>query len=79
MTAVDIGQIGADARKLTPALVAGRTLRLLLAVIGTALWGLGWVVRKTFAILWVAGTWSWAAVRLGWHEAARKPAPKPGP
>jgi hypothetical protein len=73
VTAVDIGQITADARKVRPADVAAKTLRLLLVVIARTLWGIGWAVRKTFAVLWLAGTWSWTAVKLGWQDATPKP------
>jgi hypothetical protein len=75
VTTVDLNQITAEARKIQPAAVAGKALRLLLVLIARTLWGIGWIVRKTFAALWLAGTWSWTAVRLGWHDAA----PKTGP
>ena len=42
-------------------------LRLLAAV----LFGIGWLVAKAFAVLWLAGVWSVTAVRLGWQEARR--------
>lgn len=73
MTTVDLGQITAEARKIQPADVAGKLLRLILLVIGRTLWGLGWIVRRTFAALWIAGTWSWTAIKLGWRDAGPKP------
>ena len=69
MTTVDIGQITAEARKIQPGDVAAKALRLLLVIIGRVLWGIGWIVRKTFAVLWLATTWSWTAVKLGWQDA----------
>ncbi len=75
MTTVDLNQITADARKIQPAAVAGRAVRLLLAFIGWVLWAAGWAVRKTFAALWFAGAWAWSAIKLGWHDAAPKTRP----
>ena len=73
MTTVDIGRITADARKIRPADVAGKALRLLLVVIARALWGIGWIVKKTFVALWLAAAWSWTAVKLGWQDATPNP------
>jgi hypothetical protein len=69
VTTVDLAQINAEARKIQPAAVAGKALRLLLAFIARVLWGTGWIVRKTFAALWFTAAWSWTAVKLGWHDA----------
>jgi hypothetical protein len=73
VTAVDIGQITAEARKIQPGDVAGKALRLLLVIIARVLWGVGWAVRKTFAVLWLAATWSWTAIKLGWQDASPNP------
>jgi hypothetical protein len=62
---VPVDQITERARQVRP----GRTV---LTVIAGALFGLGWVVAKVFGVLWLAFTWSWAAVGVGW-EAAHGP------
>lgn len=72
MTTVDIQQITDEARRIEPGAVAAKAGRLLLVILAGILWGAGWTVRKTFVVLWLAATWSWTAVRLGWHEAAPK-------
>lgn len=56
---VPVDQITAQARAVRP----GRTV---LTVIAGALFGLGWVVAKVFAVAWLCVTWSWAAVGVGW-------------
>lgn len=52
--------------------------RFLLTVIGGLFFALGWIVAKTFTVLWLAMTWSWTAIKVGWQEgrnSARTPAP----
>ena len=71
--AVDIGQITAEAWRTQPGDVAAKALRLLLVVIARVLWGVGWIVRKTFAAVWLATTWSWTAIKLGWQDASPNP------
>lgn len=61
-------RINAEARDIHP----GRTL---LTIIAAVLYGIGWIARKTFVVLWLILTWSWTAIRLGWQEAG-KPPPK---
>ncbi|HEU4542571.1 MAG TPA: hypothetical protein VFR23_15700 [Jiangellaceae bacterium] len=48
--------------------------RVLLTVIAAVLFGIGWIVAKTFTVLWFALAWSATAVKLGWQEG-RKPRP----
>lgn len=43
--------------------------RSVLTLIAAVLFGLGWLVAKVFTVLWLALTWSWAAIALGWREA----------
>lgn len=57
-----------------------------LLLIAAVLYGLGWLVAKVLTVLWLALTWSWAAMAVGWQEARnpvreRIPAPLvvPGP
>lgn len=66
-------QVGDEARRIEFAAVAGKAGRLLLTVLAAILYSAGWTVRKVFVVTWLALTWSWAAVRLGWREAAPKP------
>jgi hypothetical protein len=68
-----VEQIGQDARQVDAAAAARRIGRFLLTVIAGVLYTVGWTVRKVFVVGWLAFTWSWAAVRLGWREAAPKP------
>lgn len=51
--------------------------RVLLTVIAGVLFGIGWIVAKTFAVLWLALTWSATAVKLGWQEARTPTQPSP--
>lgn len=62
---VPVDDITQQARQVKP----GRTL---LTVIAAVFFGLGWVVAKAFEVLWLALTWSWTAVRVGW-EAGHGP------
>lgn len=68
-----VEQIGRDARQVDAAAAARRVGRFLLTILAGVLYTVGWTVRKTFVVGWLAITWSWAAVRLGWREAAPKP------
>jgi hypothetical protein len=43
--------------------------RTVLTVATAVLFGLGWAVAKAFAVVWLAVTWTGAAVALGWQEA----------
>ncbi|MFW6033982.1 MAG: hypothetical protein ACOC9R_02500 [bacterium] len=62
---VPVERITAEARELHP----GRTL---LTLIAGLLYLIGWLVGKIFTVVWVAVTWSFAAVKVGFVEA-RKP------
>lgn len=70
-----VDEIGTEARRIEFAAVAGKAGRLLLTILAAILYSLGWTVRKVIVATWLALTWSWAAVRLGWREAAPKPRP----
>jgi len=41
----------------------------LLSVIGGILYGLGWLLAKTFNVVWFAIAWAGVAVKLGWTDA----------
>ncbi|HTI28263.1 MAG TPA: hypothetical protein VL652_45190 [Kutzneria sp.] len=70
MTTLDellsVEDITRQAREISP----GRTL---LTWIGALLFALGWVLRKTFALLWLASAWAFVAAREGWREAGKPP------
>jgi hypothetical protein len=57
---IPLDEIDARAREVRP----GRTV---LTLIAGALFGAGWVAAKAFAVAWLALTWSWAAVGVGWQ------------
>jgi hypothetical protein len=48
--------------------------RTVLTLIAGLLFGIGWVTRKTFTVLWFGCAWSAAAVKVGW-QAAGDPRP----
>jgi hypothetical protein len=50
--------------------------RVLLTVIASLLYGIGWITARAFGVLWLALTWSAVAVKVGWQEGRRKSAPK---
>jgi hypothetical protein len=60
---VNVDRISAEAREV-------QFRRAFLTAIAAVLYGIGWLARRTFIVLWLALTWSWSAVRLGWQEAA---------
>lgn len=45
--------------------------RTLLTWIGALLFAVGWILRKTVTVLWLAGAWAFVAIREGWREAGR--------
>ncbi len=59
-----VEDITRQAREVRPA-------RTVLTWVAAVLFGLGWVVHKTFALLWLAGAWAFVATREGWREAGR--------
>jgi hypothetical protein len=63
--APDIDVISARARQARPG-------RVLLTMLAAVLFGLGWTVRKLFAVIWLGGAWCFFAVAEGW-QAAGKP------
>jgi hypothetical protein len=65
-------RISAEAQRIAARAVARKAGRLLLAAIGWFLFGVGWTVRKTLVVLWLAAAWSWTAIRLGWRDAGPK-------
>ncbi len=70
---VMVKEIGDEARRIEFAAVAGKAGRLLLTVLAAILFTAGWTARKAFVVTWLALTWSWAAIRFGWRQAAPKP------
>lgn len=66
--AVDIARINAEARQI-------HFGRMVLTVLAAILYAIGWITRKVFVVLWLTLTWSWAAIRIGWRDAAPKPTP----
>lgn len=48
---------------------AAKPGRALLTVAAALLFGVGWVLARVFAVLWLAFAWSWTAVRVGWTTA----------
>jgi hypothetical protein len=59
---VPLEDIGSQAREVKP----GRTI---LTLIAGALFGLGWVTARVFAVLWLGVAWSFIAVREGWRAS----------
>ena len=59
---VPLDEITAQARDVRPA-------RTALTIIAGTLFGLGWITARVFAVLWLAATWSWVAVREGWRAS----------
>lgn len=50
--------------------------RVLLTVLASIFYGIGWITARGFGVLWLALTWSAVAVKVGWQEGRRKSAPK---
>lgn len=61
---IAVEDITRQAREISP----GRTL---LTWIGALLFAVGWIVRKTFTVVWLVGAWVFVAAREGWREAGR--------
>ena len=55
-----------DLAEKAQAVKPGRTV---LTVIAAALFGLGWVTARVFAVLWLAFMWCGVAVREGWRAS----------
>jgi hypothetical protein len=45
--------------------------KTVLLAIAAVLFGLGWLIGKTFTVLWLVCTWTFAAVREGFREARK--------
>lgn len=58
-----VDRITVEARRVRPG-------RVILTVFAAVLFSIGWVAGA----LWLAVAWSATAVKVGWMEAARKPA-----
>lgn len=59
---VPLEEIGEQARAAKPGRVA-------LTIIAGALFGLGWVCARVFAVAWLAVSWAFIAVREGWRAS----------
>lgn len=59
-----VDRITAEARDI-------RFARVLLTVFAALFFGVGWILRKTFTVIWLAGAWSYVAAREGWREAGK--------
>lgn len=59
---VPVDEISARAREARPGRVA-------LEVLAWLLMGAGWVTAKTAGVVWLALSWCFTAVRLGWRDA----------
>jgi hypothetical protein len=44
-------------------------LRTLLTWLAALLFGVGWLLCRTFQVLWLAGAWAFVAARSGWRAA----------
>lgn len=40
----------------------------MLMILATIFYGLGWITARVLGGVWLAITWSFAAMRLGWRE-----------
>ena len=43
--------------------------RAVLTVVAAVLFGIGWIVARIFAVLWLAFMWSSVAIREGWRAS----------
>lgn len=55
-----------------------RPARVLLFMVGGLFWAVGWVVSKSWLVLWTALSWGLAAAEVGWKDA-RRPSGRDGP
>ena len=56
-----LDRIGHRARQAHPG-------RIILAVVASVLFGLGWLACKTCAVIWLAAAWCGSAVIEGWQH-----------
>lgn len=47
--------------------------RTVLTIIAGLFFCLGWIVAKTFMVIWAAIAWCVAAAKIGWHDARKSP------
>lgn len=59
---IPVDEITGQAKQARP----GRTV---LTAVAAVLFGAGWLAARTFAVLWLAATWAFTAVRVGWQAA----------
>ena len=71
MTVVPADQAASSDRvqRITDRARAIRPGRSVLTALAAVLFALGWVVAKASGVVWLALTWSAAAVQIGWEEA----------
>jgi hypothetical protein len=67
---VPLDTITADARQARPG-------RAVLGLIGGVIFGLFWVLGKTFGVLFLSGAWCASAAKMGWREAQGRPLSTP--
>jgi uncharacterized membrane protein YedE/YeeE len=58
---IDLDTITEQAREV-------RFWRTVLTVVAGVLFGAGWVMAKTFGLVWLCAAWSVVAVREGWRQ-----------
>ena len=63
---VPVDRITAEAREI-------RFWRTVLTVIAGLLFGVSWLVARGVTLVWLALTWTFTALKVGWQEG-RKPA-----
>lgn len=59
---IPLDRIATEARQV-------RFWRTVLTALAGLLFGVGWLVAKGFAVVWLAVAWCAAAVKVGWQEA----------
>lgn len=63
-----VARISAEARQI-------QFVPAVLTLVGGVLFGVGWLAAKVCTVAWMALTWTFAAVRVGWREGmAMRPA-----
>ena len=64
-TTVLLDQVHAEARELRP-------LRVLLTLLALPFFLIAFAARLVFVVIWVALTWCWSALVVGWRAAQRE-------
>ncbi|MGX4657094.1 hypothetical protein ACWCHM_26095 [Micromonospora sp. SCSIO 07396] len=70
MTSVPLDRIAVATRQSDVLRWLAAAARVLVLVVGSVLYGLGWSARTVVTAVWFVATWCAAAVRLGWSDAA---------